>query len=91
MHVADCAQLEVLKAEADAFVAANPALYGYAVDHWYREYNKRKSIGCGGVNMITPYDAGLRPEGYVVSVGDAVAQEGAGRILLENSGKILLE
>lgn len=67
MHIADCAQLSVLKAEADQMAIDNPTLLLWFRHHVYREYNKRKFLYCGGADMISPYDAGFAPTSYTPS------------------------
>lgn len=87
MHVASCAELATLKAEADAFVSADPTLLSWFLDHVYREYNKRILLECPLGTPITPTDSGLRPIGYDPSGGFLLLEDG-GYLLLEDGGKI---
>ena len=84
IHIANCADLDTLKSQIDSYVTDNPSLLSNAIQHIYREFNKRKYKICGGIGMIEPYDAGFRPTSYTPSIG-------AGYILLENDAEILLE
>lgn len=91
IHVADCGELDSLKEELDTLVAGNLDMLNYAIQHPYREFNKRKKIICNGSGMITPYDSGYRPIGYIPDTGSYILLEDGSYLLLENSDKILLE
>ena len=91
IHVADCSTLDSLKEEVDDLVISSPSLLNYAINHPYREFNKRKMLICQGSGMITPYDAGYRPINYVPSAGSRILLESGDFILLESGDKLLLE
>jgi hypothetical protein len=61
IHRASCSELTTLLAEIEEVVTTYPTLVNYALNHWYREYNKRRLNNCSGADMIEPHDAGLRP------------------------------
>lgn len=91
IHVADCSDLNTLKSEADSFVASYPTILDYAINHWYREYNRRKYLYCGGADMISPFDAGFRPIGYL-GLDPFLLEVGTSEsILLEDGTPLLLE
>lgn len=92
IHIAPCADLESLKDQVDEYIIENPGLINYAIEHPYREYNRRKFYLCAGDGMITPYDAGFRPTSYTPSTGGSyILLEDNTEILLENGDNLLLE
>ncbi len=94
MHTASCAELLVLRAEADVMVSETPELLNWFLHHVYKEYNKRRFNLCGGTEMIEPYNGGFIPIGYVPSGlddGDFLLLEAGDAALLQNGDFILLE